>query len=133
MTETEKEKWDWVLELYRAWKPQIKRGYQVLKYVSGSAFTLISVIGEYGSRDNIGITFIWSHIPKWNDRQGMFKLLSLLGVSFSTGYLSIAWPGMVYRVIMDGYHNKPSTRGLPTLTVVSGLWLLYVAQKVLTR
>lgn len=35
MTEIEKEKWDWVLELYRAWKPQIKRGYEVLKYVSG--------------------------------------------------------------------------------------------------
>ncbi len=44
---------------------------------------MITIIGEYGSRDNIGISFIWSHIPRWNDRQGMFKLLSLLGVSVS--------------------------------------------------
>jgi len=48
---------------------------------AGSAFAIISIIGEYGSRDNIGISFIWSHFPKWNDRQGMFKLLSLVGVS----------------------------------------------------
>lgn len=35
MTEIDKEKWDWMLELYRAWKPHIQRGYEVLKFVSG--------------------------------------------------------------------------------------------------
>lgn len=96
---------------------------------------LISFVGEFGSSTNISFRYMMSNpkFPNIKHPETIGKFFELFAVSFTTGYLLVAWPGMVYRIIKNYAHKKPSSPWLVLSTIGGGLWILYTVRKVLSR